>query len=226
MKLDSSTKSLEIVLGSAVQANQLPVIVSYDQVNVYGGGSQESTTNGITAVTILDAPEQGAKPVFSTVKSISVPNIDTISHEVTIQLNNNATIKKITPPFVLAPKDVLYYESGRGWYVLDKFGATKVPPTTGEDMIYIVLSGTDTYTGSHPKVTSYYEGLMLRVKVPNNNTGASTVNINGLGAKDLRNFGASALTADELEAGTIYDLTYDGTKFQISSTTDKIQNNV
>jgi hypothetical protein len=50
----------------------------------------------------------------------------------------------------------------------------------------------------------------------NTNTGASTININGLGAIALKkNGGVDALQNGDIIAGSMYDLQYDGSNFQI-----------
>lgn len=67
-----------------------------------------------------------------------------------------------------------------------------------------------------PAPAAYQAGMMVEVNVANTNTGAATVNVNGLGAKSVQ-FGGSALTAGQLIAGQIYSLIYDGTNFQLQS---------
>ena len=75
-----------------------------------------------------------------------------------------------------------------------------------------------------PLVVSYAAGLPLQIKVAVTNTGATTINVNGLGAVNLVYPGsAGAMVASQLTAGGIYSVMYDGTNFQflgsISSTT-------
>lgn len=66
-----------------------------------------------------------------------------------------------------------------------------------------------------PLVLAYVAGLPLQIKVSNTNTGATTVNVNGLGAVSLVYPGtAGALSAGQLIAGGIYSVMYDGTDFQ------------
>lgn len=72
------------------------------------------------------------------------------------------------------------------------------------------MSGTNTYTAnaSPYALTSYQDGLTFRLKVTNNNTGASTLNINGLGAKAIVKSTGSALSSGDLQSSTIYLITY------------------
>lgn len=48
-----------------------------------------------------------------------------------------------------------------------------------------------------------------------NNTGATTLNISGLGAKNITKGGTQALSANDIEAGKLVFMIYDGTQFQL-----------
>lgn len=65
-----------------------------------------------------------------------------------------------------------------------------------------------------PGITAYAEGLSVLVKIANKNTGASTININALGAKSIKNVDGTGLVAGQLIAGAVVLLVYDGTNFQ------------
>lgn len=83
---------------------------------------------------------------------------------------------------------------------------------------YAVASGTNTYAASFtPALTSYTAGQFLKVLFTNANTGAATININGLGAKTLVKFGGTALVGGEIYPNQIITIAYDGTNFQIFS---------
>ncbi len=72
----------------------------------------------------------------------------------------------------------------------------------------------NTYTVTlNPPLTGYTEGVAVAVKINASNTGASTININGRGAKSIRDPRGNALTAGKLTAGSIYTLRYNGTNF-------------
>ncbi len=78
----------------------------------------------------------------------------------------------------------------------------------------------DTYTASpSPAITAYVTGQRYTILIGSGDscTGASTLNISGVGAKDWKKFdGVSATTtfeANDLLAGGIYDSIYDGTQF-------------
>ena len=74
----------------------------------------------------------------------------------------------------------------------------------------------NTLTGTlTPSPSGYTAGMAVKIKVANANTGASTVNLNGLGAKSINLSSGAALIGGELIAGMIAELIYDGTNFQL-----------
>ena len=78
------------------------------------------------------------------------------------------------------------------------------------------VSGTDTLTGSlTPAITAYATGNLFSFVAANTNTGATTINLNSLGAKSITRQGASALIAGDLVSGQVYLIEYDGTRFQL-----------
>ncbi len=88
--------------------------------------------------------------------------------------------------------------------------------------IYGTVGGTAdviTLTNS-PVCAAYATGQTFRFKAGSNNTGATTMNVDGLGAKNILKMVSNVLTAleaDDLTSGGIYDIHYDGTQFQIKA---------
>lgn len=77
--------------------------------------------------------------------------------------------------------------------------------------------GTTTYTLTPtPAVGAYVTGQEFSIKMNATNTGASTINVSGLGAKSLTKGGATALASGDLLIDAVYKITYDGTQFQVS----------
>lgn len=67
-----------------------------------------------------------------------------------------------------------------------------------------------------PAITALVAGQSFQVKISADNTGASTLNVSGLGVKSIKKtHGTADPAAGDLKAGGIYTLTYDGTVFQI-----------
>lgn len=58
-------------------------------------------------------------------------------------------------------------------------------------------------------------GFVVRLIPANTNSGATTLNVNSIGAKAVTKNGTTALAGGELQAGEAYVLLYDGTRFQI-----------
>jgi hypothetical protein len=86
---------------------------------------------------------------------------------------------------------------------------------------YVKHPGYGVATGSanayavtlNPAPTSYVEGMAISVKINVDNTGASTINVNGLGAKAIKKPNGNDVSAGNLKAGSIYTLRYNGTNF-------------
>jgi len=72
-------------------------------------------------------------------------------------------------------------------------------------------------TGAAP--SAYTAGLAVQMKVANANTGSSTLNVNGLGTKNITNTDLTALASGQLQANSVVYLVYDGTQFQLSGIT-------
>ena len=91
--------------------------------------------------------------------------------------------------------------------------------------IYVATTGTaDTYVASlSPAITAYAAGQRFLININATNTGACTININAVGVAGLVKYGALALAADELVAGRLYTILYDGTNFQVLNPSPKPQ---
>lgn len=76
--------------------------------------------------------------------------------------------------------------------------------------------GTNTITVTMTGFTAYTTGRVVQFKLANAPTGATTVNINSLGAKALHLFGVDIASGD-LRAGDIVRAVYDGTQFNVLS---------
>jgi len=78
------------------------------------------------------------------------------------------------------------------------------------------VTGTDTFVGTlSPALGAYGTGNLFSFVAPNTNTGASTINLNSLGAKNITKLGSTALAAGDIVSGRIYLIEYDGTRFQL-----------
>jgi hypothetical protein len=81
---------------------------------------------------------------------------------------------------------------------------------------FLTAAGTDTITATaSPSLTAYATGNLFTFVVANTNTGAVTLNVDGLGAKAVTRDGSTALAAADLVATEVVVVIYDGTRFQV-----------
>lgn len=73
-----------------------------------------------------------------------------------------------------------------------------------------------------PAPTAYTAGMKVVTKVNTDNTGASTINVNGLGAKNIKTLFGLDPSAKQLKSGKMYTLVYDGTQFIMESATERV----
>lgn len=64
-----------------------------------------------------------------------------------------------------------------------------------------------------PGATSYTDAQEFLFIASGDNTGAVTVNVSGLGAKNVQKMGGVALVAGDIVSGSLVHLVYDGTRF-------------
>lgn len=84
-------------------------------------------------------------------------------------------------------------------------------------VIHATTAGTNTITATlAPAITAYATGQLFLAKLGGTNTGAATVNLNGVGAKNVRKgkTGSLAASAGDLGAGRMALFAYDGTNMQ------------
>lgn len=84
---------------------------------------------------------------------------------------------------------------------------------------YVVDTGSaNTYAiAPSPAITAYAAGQIFRFKATSANTTTSTLNVNSLGAKTILKLSATNLAANDILAGAIVEVQYDGTNFQMLS---------
>lgn len=89
--------------------------------------------------------------------------------------------------------------------------------TFGASQWLTAVSGTNTLTAtlSASNFAVYAVGQTFSFAAANANTGAVTLNINGLGAKSVTKTGTTALIANDILAGQVVTVVYDGTRFQV-----------
>lgn len=78
-------------------------------------------------------------------------------------------------------------------------------------------AGTNTITASLTGLAGYTAGQEFQFISAGANTGATTLNVNSLGAKAITKSGAVALAAGDIPSGALVGVRYDGTQFQLTT---------
>jgi len=134
-------------------------------------------------------------------------------------MNTNGTYRspEIGTPDIPSAGTKRFYAKSDGWYSLHSSGTeTKI-----DNAISGTTTGTDTYAitiSNHPLI--YSSDLLLFIKFTNANTGASTLNINSIGAISIKKNVSDALISGDIKAGQILLLVFDGTNFQLAGGDD------
>lgn len=99
---------------------------------------------------------------------------------------------------------------------IQKDAIAKLPQ--GTHLFAADAGSDDTYVITlAPVPTAYTTGMVIRFTVNTVNTGAATINVNGLGAKSIVKMKNVALEDGDIQAGQVVSAVYDGTNFQLIS---------
>lgn len=114
---------------------------------------------------------------------------------------------------ILGTAYLLLYD-GTEWQLLGAFAVTESAIAAAEWALSVAGTNTITCTTA-TSYTALGSGFILRFIPANTNNGATTLNVNGIGAGPVTKYGATALSGGELVAGTAYELMWDGAQWQI-----------
>ncbi|MDB5184445.1 MAG: fibronectin type domain protein [Candidatus Saccharibacteria bacterium] len=119
MILDTTSKTIEVVLTAAPAANQLPIFATYADMtsSTFVPASSDTITTGTTAVTVVAAP---AASTQRQVKSMTIYNADTAAATVTVRLKNSATVRIMVSVALQAGHTLQYGENS--WTVINSVG--------------------------------------------------------------------------------------------------------
>ena len=107
-----------------------------------------------------------------------------------------------------------------------EFGNIVAAVNSKQDQYFFVDSGAVNamVITPNPAYGAYVTGMTFSVKVGNTTTATPvTLNVNGLGAKNITNTDASAVSIGQLVVGMVVTVTYDGTQFQVQSSQNTAQ---
>lgn len=83
-------------------------------------------------------------------------------------------------------------------------------------VFYVVTTGStpNAYEVNIPEIKGTVpEGLGISMKIHSSNSGSASLNVNGLGAKIIRNPDGTTVQANELKAGSVYTVRYNNVNF-------------
>jgi hypothetical protein len=102
--------------------------------------------------------------------------------------------------------------------ILRNFRAWPIELRAGAATVLGTVAGVDTITAElTPTLAAYAELTTVILVTAGDNTGAVTLNIDGVGAKDVVKAGGTALAAADFASGAAYQLWYDASndRFQV-----------
>ena len=117
--LDSTTKSVQFVLASAVATNQLTCVAAYVDISgtTITPAANDTQSNNTTAVTIVAAPGSSTQRQL---KSLAIYNADTVAASIIVLYNNAGTTRTLVS-ITLPPKETLQFAEN-AWSVIDGNG--------------------------------------------------------------------------------------------------------
>lgn len=113
MLLDTTTRSIELLLGAAVTTNQLKITASWVDMTAttQSPATTTSSSNNTTPVTIVASP---AASTQRKVMEITIFNSDTVSATVTVRVNDSSSLFPIVT-FSIPTGQTLQYTDTLGW---------------------------------------------------------------------------------------------------------------
>lgn len=166
MVLDTTTDTLELVLGASVTTRQLQYYTSFNVVTATSltPSRQFGASNGTSAVTILAAPSSNEQHQL---RYCSIYNCDTVAATVTVRFNNNGTTRNLCT-IVLLVGEYIQYTYGKGWQcfhpngLLKTFGTAMNPTSPRALPFFNAVNTTTTYTLTNGVAHAVYLGVADR----------------------------------------------------------------
>jgi hypothetical protein len=114
-----------------------------------------------------------------------------------------------------APDQVVSLTAGTDISITGTYPSFTIASTAATGMQGGQATGTDTYAVTIPGVTSYGLNDAYAIGFTNANTGASTLNINGLGAVNIAKNNVVPIIGGDIAPNQQFIAIYDGTNFQL-----------
>lgn len=177
--------------------------------------SYGSTAGGTTAYTITTSPAFAAlstgQIIYATINATNTgavtlnPNsvgVTTVTDEFGNALGANSLLANRTYALVYDGANLRAMKNATG----PAYGAT--------------AGGTTVYTvTTNPSISNLNVGQVIEATMNATNTGATTLNVNGIGATTVTDASGAALISGSLQSGKTYLLVYDGTNLRVLTQT-------
>ncbi len=119
--------------------------------------------------------------------------------------------------YIKAGQIIVVKYDGTNMQIISVAGKPSVSQS-GEEIYGVPNGGTDTYAITvAPVPAAYVAGMVFRFKADVANTGAASLNVNGLGAITIVKSFNVTLSDGDIKAGQLVEVEYDGTNFQMLS---------
>lgn len=140
---------------------------------------------------------------------IEIAKLDTVLDDMAAELTNSIAADGQTNPSADLKMNGFKHTNVGAATALNHYA--RVSELIDQDHIYYVDSGSaNTYAITpSPAIAAYEEGQKFSFRAANANSGASTLNVNALGAFAIQHPDGSAMQSGAIVAGGIYEVTYD-----------------
>lgn len=191
------------------------LLYGFDDTTILYGG----TSTGAANAQVVSVPATVTS--YANGQTISFVAGYTNTGATTIQFNSLSAISLVkgNTPSSLQAGDLIAGQLYTATYHGGSFRLQDYPSVADVQRSRFLLAssvaGTNTITANlSPAPSSYETGMVVTLVAANANTGASTLNLNSLGAKAIQRQG-TALVGNEIKAGDVVQVFYDGTQFQL-----------
>lgn len=188
--LDSATPLSYDGTATISTANQLATKAYVDGVAIAGAADASTTVKGISKMSV--APVSASSPIAVGDNDGRVPT----------QGENDALVGNNTD-IAVGTGNKMVTQTGL------QHNAEKYAADAGANDTYVITLS--------PVPTSYTNGMVVYFKANTANTGAATINVNSLGAKTIVKGVNTTLANNDILAGQLCTVIYDGTNFVLQS---------
>jgi hypothetical protein len=123
MFLIGTGSQIEVLLGSSVVSNSLPVVASYadNTATTFTPGAQQTTVNGTTPVIVVSGTAASSQ---RTINFINIYNADVAAVTASFQISGSST--NLLTKTILQPSSTMQFTPEGGWTVFGAGGSTLI----------------------------------------------------------------------------------------------------